>query len=178
MSSNRYKPLQNAGMGQGTAAASGGKVPSLWDGHHATGPGPAAHASTTTAARVTASPRLGTPGCPHGYRYRAIVWPTSRTLEVQGWTSRLSPSACKCPHLIPARDVAGAQGCHQPGPGSLRGGSGQGLGSSSAGLGAGPGAGLGTRSCAASAAARSCAHLDFSRLRSTSLLNQMAKINK
>lgn len=50
----------------------------------------------------------------------------------------------------------------------------RGLGSSSAG----PGAGLGTRSRAASAAARSCAHLDFSRLRSTSLLNQMAKINK
>lgn len=40
---------------------------------------------------------------------------------------------------------------------------------------AGSGAGLGTVSCSG---VRSCAHLDFSRLRSTSLLNQMAKINK
>lgn len=120
-------------------------------------------------------PWLGMPRCPHGYRYRASVQPTSHMLEVQGWASRLSPSACEDPHLIPSGDVAGAQVCHPPVPGGWRGGSGAGgVGSSSAG----PGAGLGTRACAASAAARSCAHLDFSRLRSTSLLNQMAKINK
>lgn len=77
---------------------------------------------------------------------------------------------CQLPQFIPARDVTGAMGCHQPAPGSSRGVRAQ-AGSGSAG----PGAGLGTVSCSG---ARSCAHLDFSRLRSTSLLNQMAKINK
>lgn len=41
--------------------------------------------------------------------------------EVQGWTSKLSPSLCQQPQFIPARDVAGAMGCHQPSPGSSRG---------------------------------------------------------
>lgn len=41
--------------------------------------------------------------------------------EVQGWTAKLRPSLCQHPQFIPARNVAGAMGCHHPAPGSSRG---------------------------------------------------------
>lgn len=76
------------------------------------------HHGTPMAARVTLTLQLGTHRCPHSSCYHVIVWPMSPMLEVQGWTSKLSPSLCQHPQFIPARDVAGARGCHQPGPGA------------------------------------------------------------
>lgn len=52
------------------------RAPSHWDGHHAAGPGPAAHAGTAVAARATVC--LGTPGCPQGYWHGVRVRPRSR----------------------------------------------------------------------------------------------------
>lgn len=46
-------------MGQGAAAASEGKAPSVWDRHHAAGPDPATHAGTVMAAKVTKVPAAG-----------------------------------------------------------------------------------------------------------------------
>lgn len=133
-------------------------------------------------------------GC-KGHRVSGDTWVSPRLLARGQGAAKVSPpqpqaghpgsiiAAVGCspclprPHSrrSPAGGAAGARGCHRPVPTCSR------VGARDQGCGAGsweaPHA-SGTRSRRASAAARSCAHLDFSRLRSTSLLNQMAKINK
>lgn len=100
-----------------------------------------------------------------------------------GWTSRLhhlcgGMLALLATSTLTAQPHRGCSRCPGVSPSRPHVLEGRGSGPGLRGRELGSAARSGTRSRRASAAARSCAHLDFSRLRSTSLLNQMAKINK
>lgn len=155
-------------------------APSLWDGHHATGPGSAAHAGTVTAARATMC--WGHPGVPMAISTGSGCGQGLAT-PAPGWTSRLHHRcggmlALLVTSIFTAQPRRGCSRCPGVSPSPPHVLKGRGLGPGLRGRELGSAACSGMRSRRASAAARSCAHLDFSRLRSTSLLNQMAKINK